>query len=316
MGLYLGAAALSLWLAAPDPQAGGWKLLGMAELCLLAVITADLVSRPEVPRLIARVIVATSLVTAAAAVAGLLLFYAGFWTRLVGSYGDLVPSLWYARIRAGAYSPNSLASFCIFASAVIARGDAGLPAGLRRAAQGALWVTVGLTFSRGILAFSLAAAIRAARNRWQRFLTGMYAVAGVGIIAALTVWNLSLEPMHPLGARLNDAPSSRRQAMTSSLRTLAARPLWGSGPGHSPGEYRGRPFDAHCTPLNIAATLGLPALAAFAAWWAILWRGRSRPTDLALWGGLAGMALDALAQDIEDFRHLWVMAGLAEARAR
>ncbi|MGH9938924.1 MAG: hypothetical protein ACREAM_22005, partial [Blastocatellia bacterium] len=40
-----------------------------------------------------------------------------------------------------------------------------------------------------------------------------------------------------------------------------------------------------------------------------------RPSDLAIWGGLAGLGLDALAQDVEDFHHLWVMIGLASARS-
>jgi hypothetical protein len=84
--------------------------------------------------------------------------------------------------------------------------------------------------------------------------------------------------------------------------------------GTSPGQHRGAPFDSHLTPLNIAATLGLPALVAFSSLIALLWRRRSRPTDLAIWGGLAGLALDGLAQDIEDFRHLWVMIGLADVR--
>jgi hypothetical protein len=53
------------------------------------------------------------------------------------------------------------------------------------------------------------------------------------------------------------------------------------------------PLRAHLTPLNIAATMGAPALVAFAL--------------------LAGLALDGLAQDIDHFRHVWVMIGLADA---
>jgi hypothetical protein len=78
----------------------------------------------------------------------------------------------------------------------------------------------------------------------------------------------------------------------------------------------GVPCDAHFTPLNVAATLGLPALAAFLAIPVLLWRGRVRPADLATWGGLAGIGLDALAQDVEDFRHLWVLFGLASRREK
>ncbi len=47
-----------------------------------------------------------------------------------------------------------------------------------------------------------------------------------------------------------------------------------------------------------------------------LWRARARPTDLALWGMLAGIGLDGLGQDVEDFRHVWVALGLADAARR
>ena len=111
--------------------------------------------------------------------------------------------------------------------------------------------------------------------------------------------------------RFESTPSSRYQAASSSLDTLKAHPILGSGLGTSPGHYHGTSFDSHCTPINIAATLGLPALVAFSAMLTLLWRIRKRPTDVALWSGFAGLALDALAQDVEDFRHVWVLFGLA-----
>jgi multisubunit Na+/H+ antiporter MnhG subunit len=101
-----------------------------------------------------------------------------------------VSSPWYARAQAGTYQPNLLASFCIFASAVIAWPEAELPVWLRRVTQAALLLTVGLTISRGIFAFILAAAIRSARTKTQRRLVGCYAAGCVALIAALTVWNL------------------------------------------------------------------------------------------------------------------------------
>ena len=317
LACYFGAATLSLLLAASDKWAGAWKLLGIAELCVLVLITSDLAARPGKLRVIARVVALTSLITALAAVIGLLLFYAGVSTRLIGSYGDLVSSTWYARVQAGTYHPNLLASYCIFAASVIAHDEAKLPVKLRHAIAVALWITVGLTFSRGILAFGLAALMRSARTKQRRVLTSLYATASVVIIAALTFWNLSLNPAHPFEASFeHNIASSRWQAITTSLQTLFAHPLWGSGLGTSPGTYHGVPFDAHLTPLNIAATLGLPALAAFLSLLVILWRQRSRPLDLAIWSSFAGLALDALAQDVEDFRHLWVFIGLADATSR
>ncbi len=77
-------------------------------------------------------------------------------------------------------------------------------------------------------------------------------------MAALSAYNLVLNPLRPWEARLSPAPSARALAAATSLETLGRHPLFGTGPGSSPG-FRGfQPFDAHLTPLNVAATLGLP----------------------------------------------------------
>jgi hypothetical protein len=113
---------------------------------------------------------------------------------------------------------------------------------------------------------------------------------------------------------LNPVPSSRWQSITTSLHNIGGAPADRQRDGQFARIYRGGPFDAHLTPLNIAATMGLPALAAFIAIFVALWRGRSRPTDLAIWSGLADWPSIAMAQDIEDFRHVWVMIGLAASQ--
>jgi hypothetical protein len=315
LALYFLIACLSLLFASPNLLAGAPKLLGIAELCTLAFITSDIASRPGASRSIVRVIAITSLISAAVAIAGLVLFYAGVGSPLIGIYGELEPSPWYARVQAGTHNPNLLASFCIFASATVAQRNGELPVWLRRVTLAALWITVCLTFSRGILGFALAAVIRAARTPRRRAVAAVCAASCVVLIISLTVWRPSINPTHPLDAHFESAASSRHQAAFSSLATLVTHPLFGSGLGTSPGQYRGAPFDSHFTPLNIAATLGLPALVAFSFLIASLWLRRGRTTDLAIWGGLAGLALDGLAQDIEDFRHLWVMIGLADANA-
>jgi len=188
-----------------------------------------------------------------------------------------------------------------------------LPVWLRRITLAALLITVCLTFSRGIFGFALAAVIRGANTTFRRRVAAAFAVVCVGIVISLTVWNPSINPAHPLDLSFQSVDSSRYQAATSSLTTLLHHPLFGSGLGTSPGLYRGAPFDSHLTPLNIAATLGLPALISFVFQITIAWRRRLLPTDLCIWGGLAGLALDGLAQDIEDFRHLWVAIGLSGA---
>src|SRR5262249_3749316 len=149
------------------------------------------------------------------------------------------------------------------------------------------------------------------------------AIACAAAMSALSIWSVTLDPSHPLQARLNpELIPTRRQAAVSSLQTLAGHPLFGSGLSTPPGDARGAPFLAHMTFINFAATLGLPALAAFSYLMITLWRRRSRPADpgsapadLALWSGLAGLLLDGLAQDVESFRRLWLMIGLTDSRS-
>lgn len=312
MGAYVVWAMLSHLATGFEPPAGPFKLLGMAELVLLAILTEDLASRPHGLPAIARTVAWTSLATGAAAFAGIALFYAGVTTPLMSHAGDLDPGH-YARARAGFPLPNLLASFAIFGTAIVGHRDARLPAGLKRAAQVALAMAVLLSMSRGLLGFVLAVVVRHATSPARRALAAAWAIASASVIVALTVWNLALNPMRPWDARLRGESSSRWAALTTSVQTLAAHPLFGTGPATFPGSRKGAPCDAHFTPLNVAATLGLPALVAFLAIPALLWRDRSRPADLAIWGALAGMGLDALAQDVEDFRHLWILFGLASA---
>jgi hypothetical protein len=310
--LYVGWAAESLLAASPRPAAGPAKLLGLAMLAALLVVTSDMMGRPGMPSAIGRTIAATSLLTALAAALGVALSAFGRITPLVGTCGDLLPGP-LSRAQAGFPHPNLLASFCVFASGALAREEPGLSRAVRRLAQAALAVTVVLTTSRAILAFALAAAIRGATSPSRRRLAGALAVVLLLAMLGLTVVNLTFSPLRPWDVRVFAGPSPRLEAALTSLATLAAHPLLGTGPGASPGRRGGLPFDAHLTPLNVAATLGLPALAGLVLVVFALWRGRSRPTDLATWGMLAGLGLDGLGQDVEDLRHGWVALGLADA---
>jgi hypothetical protein len=309
--LYIGWAAVSLLAASPRPASGPAKLLGVAMLVALFAVTSDMVGRPGMPQAIGRTLCVTSLLAALGALAGVLLSYFGWVTPLVGTCGDLLPGP-LSRAQAGFPHPNLLASWCVFAAGALAREDAGLSRAWRRVAQAALAVTVVLTTSRAILAFALALAIRHATTPTRRRLAGALAAGLVVAMVGLTVTNATFYPLRPWEARVLPGASPRLEAAVTSLETLADRPLVGTGPGTSPGRVGGLPFDAHLTPLNVAATLGLPALAGLGvAIWA-LWRARARPTDLATWGMLAGLGLDALGQDVEDFRHVWVAFGLAD----
>jgi hypothetical protein len=308
-------AAVSHLVAGFEPRAGSFKLLGMAALSVLAFLTEEVASRPGGLPAIARTIAWTSVAAGLAALAGVTLHQAGITTPLVSHAGDLEPGN-YARARAGFPLPNLLASFAIAGIAIVGHPGARLPSRLRRAAQAALALAAVLSISRGVLGLVLAVLVRRATTPGARAVSWAWTLASAGTLAALTIWNVALDPTRPWDARLREEPSSRREALLSAGPTLADHPFTGSGPGTSPGSCGGVPCDAHFTPLNVAATLGLPALAALLAVPVLLWRRRSRPTDLAVWGGLAGMALDALAQDVEDFRHLWVLFGMAAAGRR
>jgi hypothetical protein len=312
LALYLGWAAVSLVAASPRPPAGPAKLLGLAMLAALFVVTSDMMTRPGLPSAVGRTLAATSLLTAVAAVVGVVLSAHGKITPLVGTCGDLLPGP-LSRAQAGFPHPNLLASWCVFASGALAREDAGLSRAWRRVVEVALAVTVLLTTSRAILAFALSAAIRGATTAGRRrFAWALGALLFVAMIG-LTTTHLALSPLRPWEVSVLAGPSARLEAVTTSFETLAAHPLVGIGPGASPGRRGQLPFDAHLTPLNVAATLGLPALLGLAFATFALWRARSRPTDLATWGMLAGLGLDSLGQDVEDFRHVWVALGFADA---
>jgi hypothetical protein len=315
LALYLGWAGVSFLVASPRAGSGPAKLLGMAMLAALFVVTSEMMRRPGMSAAIGRTLAATAFLSALAAIAGVLLALFGRTTPLVGPCGDLLPGP-VSRAQAGFPHPNLLASFCVFASAVVAREDAGLTRWMRRLVQAALTAAVLLTTSRAILAFALSAAIRHAATPGRRRFAKALAAVLVVAMAALTLVNLVMNPARPWEARVLDSPSPRLEAAATSLDTLARHPWFGSGPGSLPG-LRGRlPFDAHFTPLNVAATLGLPALGALVLLAVALWRARTRPTDRTTWGLVAALALDGLGQDVEDFRHLWIALGLADAGRR
>jgi O-antigen ligase len=178
-----------------------------------------------------------------------------------------------------------------------------------------------LTFSRGAVAFFVAMGIRAAYRHRDAVTARRVAVAlvaaAVVVLGALSVGRLHVDPAHPASSTYEvPDPGNRRQAFDTALDTLADHPLTGNGPGTFVALNRGSPFRAHFTPLNVAATMGLPALAALVFLVVVLWRERRRPTPIATWSGLIGLAIDGLAQDIEHFRHVWAMLGLADAERK
>jgi O-Antigen ligase len=316
---YLAAGALSALFASSNLDVGALNVLIIAELVAIAVLTSDYARDPARRSAIVLVILAVTFVTTAEAALGLVLFYMDVPSSLVGGYGDAPTSDLYRRVAAGFHSAPLLGSFCIFASAMLAREDAGIPRSIRRGGQVMLALVVLMTFSRAVIGFAVAVALRTAHGhrsvRARRFVAA-FAIASIVVMAALTVGYVNNDPSRRSTPRYElfaTSSNTRLQEFVSSLSTFAEHPVLGSGPGSLPGKFRGEPFRAHFTPLNVAATLGLPALAALAFLVVALWRRRRRPTDAAIWSGLAGLGVDALGQDVEHFRHVWIMFGLADA---
>jgi O-antigen ligase len=322
LALYLLAGVLSAAVASSDPSVGRENVLIMAELVALFVLTSDFGRDDSCRRAIALLVLFATLVTAVLAVLALGLFYAHVDTNLVWIYGDLEPSDLYARVAAGFNSAPLLGSFCIFASAVVADRKSGLPDRVRAMAQVILLVLVVLTISRALVGFLVAAAIRFAAARGTRMARRVAigaVIASLLLAATLTLGRLSVDPSKPASASyslLDESDSPRLAAVESSAETFADRPLLGSGPGSLAGVSEGAGIRAHLTPLNVAATLGLPALAALAFAVLAIWRRRLTPTNVAIWSGLVGLGIDALTEDVEHFRHVWILLGLADADRR
>jgi hypothetical protein len=276
--------------------------VGAFALVVLSIVTAILEREsPRSREFLGRVTMLASGVVFILVAAGICLFFARHPTGLIGTYGDLPPSRWYARVRAGFDHPNLLASWCIVASTLVGWSNATDRPRLRRTIQVLLAATVLSTLSRSILGFVVAAAWRSRRRRQAILVTTVCAAAVVG--------SAFVNP------RADGGESGRRQNFTSAAEVVRDRPLFGVGLGQLPARAFGLEYRAHLTPLDIAATQGIPSLVLLTAGLAMLWRARSRPTNLALWGGMAGLGVDALGQDIQHFRHVWLLIGLVVADA-
>jgi hypothetical protein len=299
------------WSASPTADVPRAHVLGLLELATLAVLAAAFGAHADVRRGFSRVAGLSAVLLAAAAVGGALLAALGTDTPLVGAFGDLEPGS-YRRAQAATWHPNLLASLCVFFWVGVAQEGSPWSPRARRLLTALLVLTVILTLSRTLLSFGVALLARHVRGTRGRRLAWL---AGTGValsFVALTLTNLRIDPTRPWEARIEEAPSPRRQAIVTSWRAFVTHPVVGVGPGRAPGEYEGFPIDAHLTPLNLAATLGLPGLVAFAALPLVAWRTGTR--ERAAWSALVALGLDALTEDVEEFRHLFLLLGFAAAR--
>jgi O-antigen ligase len=176
--------------------------------------------------------------------------------------------------------------------------------------------------SRAVLGFVAAVAIRAAYRTSQSRAVRVAAVTGVVVsvllIVALTVGRPHVDLSDPGASSYEFATEQvdRWNFAGDGIKAFADRPLVGHGPGALTASYLYEDYRVHITPLNVAATMGIPAVAALVFLIVALWRNRRRPTPIATWSGLAGLALDGLTLDIDHFRHVWILLGLADAERR
>jgi hypothetical protein len=285
VAFYLGWALVSAYVH----QAGGWKVLGMCELACLFVLggTLDEEERQRVVRawvMGAAVLAVTAWGVSALAIAGV----ETPWTAGGGELG------WSFRPKGLAASTNLLASLCLLPFLVCV-------------AERRWWLVVlfgaAMLTSRTLLAAGVGLLLLG-RLRHGRLL----------IVALLLAALASIY----VDVHGGSGPGIRWRIALSAVRTIAQHPLFGVGPAALPATA-GWPgpndpplaWAAHCTPLDIAARVGLPALLAFAV---LVWQLRGRGVLAA---ALGAMLFDALTLDVENFRHLWLLMGLvAGARPR
>jgi hypothetical protein len=280
----------------------------MAELATLVVMTADLARNAAVRRCIGRAAAAGIGVQAALAAYVVLAWSAGVATALAGTYGDLVPGR-YARVQGFAFHPNALAGWGLFAVTATAMAGSGLGPVTRRVLAGLGAATVALTFSRTVVSLAFALLARRWLARGRRAPVALAGLAVAALLVALTAIHVRVDPTRPWHARIDSAPSPRLAAARECAAVAARHLLFGLGPGRVCGSE----LEAHVAPLNVAATLGLPGLAVAACVGAAAWRAGRGTRDPALVGGLLAFVLEALAGDVEDARHLWMLIGLNAA---
>ncbi len=173
-----------------------------------------------------------------------------------------------------------------------------------------LSLTLLFTLSHTLLAVALGVCIlRRKDSKW-------WLGAGIPVIVALDFLSIRF---HWTSAEQGIAPSltagMRWLVLGQAWRATLAHPLWGSGPGSlvTLADYR---FNAHNTPLAIAATLGLPALAAFGGCVFLALRkaraARKPSGDLqhVLTAAVLALLFDSLTMDLQHARHFWLLLGL------
>jgi len=296
---YLACAAAS----AIAHRSGGWKVIGLCELTAVLVVTSSLTEDEAFRRRVVRVwcVAAAGLCVVGLGVAGLAL--AGVDpSPLYAGGGELSLAIRPAGLcRSGMLAEVALVPLVV----LLLDGERWFARTPRRILLAILATATALTLTRTLLAVAvgLLVAHGLRSRRWA------LPAVGIALLVGFAFASVRLD-VHGAGE-----PGIRWRIARSALDNAAAHPLIGLGPGASPAEA-GWPhatdppvvWDAHSTVLDIAATLGLPALLAFLALLVVILRAPT--SELALRAALFATFFDALTIDVEDFRHVWLLFGL------
>lgn len=296
---------------------GSWVYPAAAlELAALFLLTKALVSTEWKALLVLRTWCIAAAALGALGFVGVFLSLAGIETELAGYGGALNLPL---RIKGAAMSPNMLASLCLvpWLALLAPLGRRLFGERLRRPLLFFLALTLAFTMSRALLAVAFGTLLlgRRAGPAWKG--------VGTALLLGLAVASVRYEWVLPTPAP--GAPAFRWTLLHAGAAKVAENPLFGVGPGHpvlvAAGyprpESPGTAWSAHCTPVDLAATTGLPALLAFLAlaYLACAERvSRSRRDVYAvLRVAVAALLFDSLTLDAHRFRHFWLAFGLCAA---
>lgn len=307
------ASALVATFATTDRATSSRDLLVILELVTLALLAWEF--GREYRRWLGYAALAGVATSALAALVGLGLFYAGLDNPFLDSYGALQPSPDYARVRGGFFSAPLLGSFTIVAWGVITWCKATLGSRLTLLGQSLSVALAVVSISRGLIGLLVAIATYLIWRRRPRFAPVPF-IAGACAAILLTLGFLTFTPSRPVSTTYAFGENNRRYEARVALEKIPERPLTGYGPGVLTGEglATGLPRKPHMTAINVASTLGIPALIALTVILAAAWSGRTRD-GLPLWAAAAGLAVDSIGQDVDHFRHSWLLLGLLLAAA-
>src|SRR5260221_14746477 len=327
------AAALVVSTAASEnPRASAVKLAGELYLLGMAFLTVNYAdSMPSLRRALIAWLVGTA-ATVAAALTGVLLFYAGRTGAnniFLAAYGSLPPGP-YPRVMGLFLNMNMLCIYLVAGAAILLAMRAAGWIGDRQATPMLAGVTIAalFTISPGLGGLCLVFGMwgwRAlgARSPAAATLCAVAGAAGaIGFLIAITISPVSIQTL---------APSSRVLTWTGAWHTFLAHPYLGRGLGlevadvrylNASGSYE-MLTDAHNTWLSVMAQNGIVGLMALTLVVVTLARRMRMPDlgapsisivrrglELALVGGFL---YQTLSGSFENTRHVWVLMALVDA---